>query len=167
MGCWGAGVCEVNGDNAMAGNGSENKKKSEKEADITFFHPDLLEVPADGSPAYLKGYKCSHCGHLDFPKPSTCPACWGENFDIIKLSRRGTLYSVTDIFIGQAGMATPYVFGYIDLPENLRIFAQLEGEPKAYQCDEEVELTVGTIRMNRDGLPVTGYKFCKPGMGRF
>ncbi len=58
-------------------------------------------------------------------------------------------------------MKTPYIFGYIDLPENLRIFAQLEGEVGTYQCDEEVELTVGPIRMNRDGLPITSYKFKK------
>ena len=68
---------------------------------------------------------------------------------------------MTDIFIGQGGMQTPYIFGYIDLPENLRIFAQLEGEVGSFTCDQEVELTVGTIRVNSDGLPVTSYKFKK------
>lgn len=143
----------------------KSKHKSIQEPDITFYHPDLLETPEDGTPPYLKGYKCKQCGRLDFPKLSACPACWGEDFEIVELSRRGKLYSVTDIYIGQAGMATPYIFGYIDLPEDLRIFAQLEGEPDSYECDEEVELTVGTIRMNRDGLPLTSYKFCKLGRG--
>jgi benzoylsuccinyl-CoA thiolase BbsA subunit len=143
---------------------TEAKKKSKKEPkpDITFFHPDLLEIPEDGSPPYLKGYKCKQCGQLDFPKLSPCPNCWGEEFEVIELSRKGNLYSVTDIFIGQAGMQTPYIFGYIDLPEDLRIFAQLEGEPGSYKCDEEVELTTGTVRMNKDGLPITSYKFRKP-----
>ena len=143
---------------------TEAKQKSKKEPkpDITFFHPDLLEVPEDGSPPYLKGYKCKQCGQLDFPKLSPCPNCWGEEFEVVKLSRKGNLYSVTDIFIGQAGMQTPYIFGYIDLPEDLRIFARLEGEPECYKCDEEVELTTGTIRMNKDGLPITSYMFRKP-----
>ncbi len=136
-------------------------KQPKEDADITFYHPELLEVPEDGSPPFLKGYRCMGCGQLDFPKLSTCPTCWGEQFDMVPLSRRGKLYSVTDIYIGQAGMETPYIFGYIDLPEDLRIFAQLEGEPQSYQCDEEVELTVGTIRINRDGLPITSYKFSK------
>ena len=137
------------------------KAKREKEPDITFFHPDLLEVPQDGTPPYLKGYKCKKCGQLDFPKLSPCPNCWGEEFEMVPLSRRGKLYSATDIFIGPAGMQTPYIFGYVDLPENLRIFAQLEGEIGSFKCDEEVELTTGKIRTNNDGLPITSYKFRK------
>ena len=58
-------------------------------------------------------------------------------------------------------MKTPYVFGYIDLPENLRILAQLQGEPGTFKCDDPVELTTGAIRLNRDGLPITSYMFRK------
>ena len=141
----------------MADNNSKNQPES------TFFHPDLLEVPADGSPAYLKGYRCRACGQLDFPKLNPCPRCWGEEFEVVPLSRKGKLYSVTDIFVGQAGMKTPYSFGYVDLPEDLRILCQLDGAPGSFRCDEEVELTVGTIRLNSDGAPVTSYKFKKIG----
>jgi len=135
--------------------------KGINQADITFFRPDLVEyVP--GGELYLKGYRCKNCGQLDFPKLSPCPNCWGEDFEIVKLSTRGKLYSVSDIYIGQAGITTPYIFGYIDLPENLRIFAQLEGEPGSFKCDEEVVLTIGEIRKNKDGFPLMSYKFTKP-----
>ena len=80
---------------------------------------------------------------------------------MIPLSRQGKLYSFADIYVGQPGMKTPYIIGYVDLPENIRIFAQLEGEVESFQCDEPVELTVGPIRMNQDGLPITSYKFKK------
>lgn len=139
----------------------KKQKKAEHKPDITFFHPDLLEVPADGSAPYLKGWRCKACGQLDFPKLSPCPNCWGEEFDTVPLSRRGRLYSFSDIYVGQAGMKPPYTFGYIDLPEDLRIFAQLEGVPGTFSCDEEVELTVGAIRDNRDGVPLVSYKFRK------
>ena len=139
----------------------KEKRKPEKEPDITFFHPDLLEIPEDGSPPYLKGYRCQKCCQLDFPKLSPCPSCWGTEFEVVPLSRKGKLYSYADIYVGQPGLETPYVIGYIDLPENIRIFAMLEGETESFKCDEEVELTVGTIRMNRDGLPITSYKFMK------
>lgn len=138
-------------------------KKNAKKADLTFFHPDLLEVPEDGSLPYLKGYRCKNCGQLDFPKLNPCPNCWHDEFEVVPLSRTGRLYSVSDIFVGQAGMPTPYVFGYIDLPEDLRIFAQLEGAPGSFRCDDTVELVIGTIRMNADGLPLRGYKFRKAG----
>lgn len=147
----------------MSDSQSNAKITKKKEPAITFFHPDLLEVPEDGTPPYLKGYKCKKCGQLEFPKLRPCPSCWGEEFEMVPLSRKGKLYSYTDIFIGQEGMATPYIFGYIDLPENLRIFAQLDGEPGTYKCDEDVELIVGTIRMNLDGLPIDSYKFAKAG----
>lgn len=138
----------------------KRENKPEAKADITFFHPDLLEVPAEGAP-YLKGYRCQACGQLDFPKLSPCPNCWGEQFETVPLSRRGKLYSFSDNYVGQAGMKTPYSFGYVDLPEDLRIFAQLEGEPGTFSCDEEVELCVGPVRDNRDGLPLVSYKFRK------
>lgn len=136
------------------------KKVKEKEPDITFFHPDHLEVPADGSLPYLKGYRCKKCGQLDF-KVTLCTGCWGEEFEVVPLSRRGKIYSFSDIYIGQPGLPTPYIFAYVDLPENLRVFAQLEGEVGTYRCDEEVELTIGPIRMNTDNLPIMSYKFKK------
>lgn len=140
---------------------AEKKKvKKEKEPDITFFHPDLLEVPKDGLP-YLKAYKCKKCGQLDFPKLNPCPTCWGEEFDMVPLSRKGILYSFSDIYIGAPGLETPYIMGYIDLPEDLRIFAQLKGEVKTFSCGEEVELTTGPIRNNADGLPIISYMFQK------
>ena len=135
--------------------------KKKQEPDITFYHPDLLEVPEDGSPPYLKGYRCKKCGQLDFPRLNPCPTCWGEEFEMIPLSRRGKLYSYADIYIGQPGLPTPYIFGYVDLPEDLRIFAMLEGEVKTFQCNEDVELTIGEIRKNNDGLPIISYKFKK------
>jgi len=138
-------------------------KNDKKDPDGTFFHPDLLEIPADGSPAYLKGYRCCACGRLDFPKLTLCPSCWGEKFDVVPLSRKGKLYSATDIFIGQAGMKTPYIFGYVDLPEDLRILCQLEGDTGSFHCDQDVELTVGPIRTNDDGSPLISYKFKKAG----
>lgn len=139
----------------------EHEGKPARKPDITFFHPDLLEVPADGRRPWLKGYRCRACGQLDFPKLNPCPSCWGEEFEVVPLSRRGKLYSFSDIYVGQAGMEPPYTFGYIDLPENLRIFAQLEGEPGTFACDEEVELTVGPVRKNRDGVPLVSYRFRK------
>lgn len=139
---------------------SQKKKTKDKEPDITFFHPDLLEVPQDGSLPYMKGYCCKKCGQIDF-KTSICTNCWGEEFETVPLSRRGKVYSYSDIYIGQQGLVTPYIFAYVDLPENLRVFAQLEGEVNTYHCDEEVELTLGAIRMNKDNLPIISYKFKK------
>lgn len=143
---------------------SKSKEKNGKKAegpDITFFHPDLFEIPKDGSVPYLKGYRCKKCGRLEFPRTNQCPTCWGEDFEIVRLSEKGKLYSYTEIFVGQPGMDVPYILAYVDLPEGIRVCAQLEGEVGSFRCDEDLILCVGTIRVNRDGLPITSYKFRK------
>jgi benzoylsuccinyl-CoA thiolase BbsA subunit len=141
-----------------------DKKKNKKEEDITFFHPDLLEVPED-SPPYLKGYRCKNCGKLWFPKFDFCPNpdCWSEEMEVVPLSRRGTIYSVTDVYIGQPTMREymPMSMAYIDLPENIRVTAQLDGELGSFHCGDEVELITGPVRTNRDGKPIISYKFKK------
>lgn len=142
----------------------ENKTGKKKEKDITFFHPDLLEVPEDGLP-YLKGYRCKACGSLWFPKFVPCPNpdCWSEEMEVVPLSRRGIIYSVTDVYTGQPPMKEylPLSMAYIDLPEKIRVFAQLDGDIGSFRCGDEVELTTGAIRNNRQGKPIIGYKFKK------
>jgi benzoylsuccinyl-CoA thiolase BbsA subunit len=135
-----------------------------KEDDITFFHPDLLEIPQNERP-YLKGYKCKKCGKIWFPKFAPCPNpdCWSEDMEVIPLSRKGKIYSVTDVYIGQPSMREymPLIMGYVDLPEGIRIFAQLEGEIGSFQCGDEVELITGPVRDNKRGEPIMSYKFKK------
>jgi len=55
----------------------------------------------------------------------------------------------------------PLVMAYVDLPEGIRVFAQLEGEIGSFKCGDEVELIAGPIRNNRDGNPIISYKFKK------
>jgi benzoylsuccinyl-CoA thiolase BbsA subunit len=136
----------------------------EKEDDITFFHPDLLEIPKNELP-FLKGYKCKRCGKIWFPKFTPCPNpdCWSEDMEAIPLSRKGKIYSATDVYIGQPSMREymPLIMGYVDLPEGIRIFTQLEGEIGSFQCGDEVELFTGPIRNNKRGEPIISYKFKK------
>ncbi len=55
----------------------------------------------------------------------------------------------------------PLSVGYVDLPEGIRIFAQLDGELGSFRCDDEVELTTGPVRNNTKGEPISSYKFKK------
>lgn len=141
---------------------TEKKKVGEEE--MTFFHRDLFEVP-EGEPPYLKGYQCKKCGKIWFPKFLPCPNpdCWSEEMETIKLSRRGKIYSATDVYIGQPTMREymPMVMAYVDLPEGVRVFTQLEGKIGSFRCGDEVELIAGPIRDNRKNQPIIGYKFKK------
>jgi benzoylsuccinyl-CoA thiolase BbsA subunit len=141
-----------------------DRVNKDKQENIAFFHPDLLEIPETGLP-YLKGYRCKQCGKIWFPKFAHCPNpdCWSDEMEVIPLSRRGRIYSATDVFIGQPSMRQymPLSVGYVDLPEGIRIFAQLEGGLGRFRCEDEVELTTGPVRNNAKGEVITSYKFKK------
>jgi benzoylsuccinyl-CoA thiolase BbsA subunit len=122
-----------------------------------FFHPDLLVMSNNNEAPYLLGFKCEKCSKIWFPKVERCPSCWNNIMHQIPLSRVGKLYSYSVIHIGQKGIKTPYVIGYVDLPENIRIFAQIDIDPKELKIDMDVEMTVGLIRVIEK--PVLSYKF--------
>lgn len=140
------------------------KKKKEQQEDITFYHPDIFETP-EKEPPYLKGYKCKKCGKIWFPKFTPCPNpdCWSEDMEVVPLSRKGTIYSYSDVYIGQPSMRAymPMSMAYVDLPEGVRVFSQLEGEVGSFKCNDEVEVVASPVRDNADGKPVIGYRFKK------
>lgn len=124
-----------------------------------FFHPDLFAAPENGEKPCLWGYRCRGCGKTWFPKVVPCPDCWSEDVVQIALSKVGKLYSYSTIHVGQKGIKTPYVIGYVDLPENVRIFAQLDIDPAGLKIGMDVEVTSGVIRVDANGTKTMSYKF--------
>jgi uncharacterized OB-fold protein len=79
--------------------------------------------------------------------------------DEVTLSRRGRLYTFTIAETGPPGFDVPYAFGYVDLPEGVRVFAPLtDCEYDRLEIGMELELVLGKIRQE-DGVEVIGYKF--------
>jgi len=74
-------------------------------------------------------YACSHCtdcGYNNFPPADVCPRCWSANTNLQGLSPEGVLYSFSTI-----GSAPSVEFvGYVDLPENVRVFGLLNTPAK-------------------------------------
>ena len=134
-------------------------EKVENELEPLFYHPDLFVIPESGESPYLLGYRCQSCGKTWFPKVAPCPECSSEDIVQTALSKVGKLYSYSTIHVGQKGIKTPYVIGYVDLPENVRIFAQLEIEPAELKIGMDVEVTSGVTRVDANGLKTISYKF--------
>jgi len=80
-----------------------------------------------------------------------------------RLSRTGTLYSYSEVHVAPRVFTTPYVVGYVDLPEGVRVFAQVEHRAAELAPGERVEVTLGTIRTSDSGRAVISYKFRKSG----
>ncbi len=126
---------------------------------------NAIAASPDGFSYHLMGGRCSRCGAYFFPKREICPSCFdlGE-MTSVALQGRGTLSTFTVVRRSLGTKKPPYVLGYIDTPEKIRIFASLT------DCDPE-RITIGTemeVVFNEEkdeqGRPWITYQF-KPRKG--
>lgn len=107
----------------------------------------------------LAGSRCRKCGRTYFPRKKVCVQCFETgHMEAATLSRRGKLYTFTVAEAGPPGFSVPYAFGYVDLPEGVRVFTLLGGDPARLEIGLEMEMTMGRIRQE-DGVDVIGYVF--------
>ena len=126
------------------------------------FRKGLFTFPMpEGSGGSLLGSRCRECKTTYFPPRQICPCCMKEGIlDPLPLSRRGTLYTYTVIRQAPPRYPVPYAVGYVDLPEGVRVFAQLQGwEQRELNVGEEMEVFFETIRKDEQDHDLIGYKF--------
>ena len=116
------------------------------------------EAPEGG---ILLGNRCKSCGQVFFPKASICFNCFSENMEELPLSQRGNLYSYTIGRMASLRFEPPYVLGYIDLPEGVRVLSPLKIEQSEYgslRIGMEMEVIIETLWHEGD-REVVGWKF--------
>ncbi len=129
---------------------------------------DLLEsvsidgdaVEIDGTrAARLIGTKCAACGTCVFPPVAVCPECMSEELERHALSATGSLYSWSVVHAAPKGWRLPYIAGYVDLPEEVRVFAHIEADPSTLAFDMDVTLCLAQLGTDEEGRPMTGFAF--------
>jgi uncharacterized OB-fold protein len=109
---------------------------------------------------FLVGMRCAACGTKAFPARPVCSKCNAESgLEPAPLSPRGTLYTYSEVHVAPKDFATPYVIGFVDLEDGVRVFGQVEGSAATLQPDQRVETTTGIVRRRADGTPVISDKF--------
>src|SRR6478609_4936798 len=116
-----------------------------------------------GTDPALLGSRCTTCGTVYFPrKQGFCanPACAGEEFVEVELSRRGTIWSYTDAqyqppapYISRADPYVPFALAAVELPEGLVVLGQVAaGYGVAdLRVGAEAELVVETLYTDETG----------------
>ena len=123
-----------------------------------FLAGEAVRRAADGT-ARLIGTECGDCGAKVFPPVHVCPACMSENVRETELSTVGTLYSWSVVHVAPKNWHVPYIAGYVDLPEGVRVFTHVvDAEPDALEMDMAVRLTTAVLG-EADGEPVESYAF--------
>jgi uncharacterized OB-fold protein len=111
----------------------------------------------------LVGTRCTTCGTVYFPRTSGfCrnPACSGEEFAEVELSRRGTIWSYTDAqyqppppYIPSSDPYVPFALAAVELPEGMVVLGQVaEGYGVAdLRVGAEAEVVVETLYTDETG----------------
>lgn len=104
--------------------------------------PGEVDLDARGA-ARLRGTECRDCGMKVFPVTDVCPGCLSANLRALPLGGAGRLYSYTTVHVAPPGWETPYVVGYVDMPEGVRLFGKVKArDPGALAIDMRVEVKV-------------------------
>lgn len=128
------------------------------------FNPAILGLKADDGQPHLLGSRCSACGKVFFPQQALCTECFREGtLGEYPLSKRGKLYSFTVVereSLAPKGFQVPYAYGYVNLPEKVRVLSKIVGwTPETLKIDADVELVLEEIRVNSEGQKVMGFRF--------
>jgi len=109
----------------------------------------------------LEGSRCERCGGLYFPPRDVCPECLDDGVIApAPLSRHGTLYSFSIVHAAPKGFRGPYAIGYVDLPENVRVLAQIvDWEDVTLRSGMTMEVDYAVIGENPDGSAKESYVF--------
>ncbi|MCW2796424.1 OB-fold domain-containing protein [Nocardioides sp.] len=111
----------------------------------------------------LVGSRCTTCATVFFPRTGGfCrnPACSGEEFEGIELSRRGRIWSYTDAqyqppppYIPATDPYVPFALAAVELPEGLVVLGQVAGGYGVADLEvgAEAELVVETLYTDDTG----------------
>jgi uncharacterized OB-fold protein len=115
-----------------------------------------------GSGLALAGQRCQDCGKIAFPRKRVCPACFGENLEDQALSTTGVLHTYTCTYVGAPHLPSPYLLGFVDVPEGVRLLSLLvDCEPweRVLRAGMPMEMTIGPLMPDESGEILHTYKF--------
>lgn len=111
----------------------------------------------------LVGSKCVKCEKVYFPRKKFCIECMSDELKIVPLSKRGKIVCWTVARQTYTyGIPLPYAFGYVDLPEGVRlftIFTDCEPFEEKLKTGGEVEWVIKSFKEDEMGNDIIGYLF--------
>ncbi|MFH1134921.1 MAG: OB-fold domain-containing protein [Pseudomonadota bacterium] len=130
------------------------------------FISDRWFQPRDGE-WRLMGNRCQACRKTFFPAKMVCPLCFDGRLEAVPLSGTGTLHTFAKSYMGPLDIQKPYLMGFIDLPEGLKLYALIEAaEPweETLRIGLLMEMFIGVFKTDSSGREIMTYKF-RPAAG--
>jgi len=117
----------------------------------------------EGPEPALLASRCTTCSSDFFPPTQgfcRTPACQGEDFETLELSRRGVVWSYTDAqyqppppYVPASDPYVPFALAAVELPEGLVVLGQLADGygVRDVRVGSEVELVVEVLHSDETG----------------
>lgn len=98
---------------------------------------------------------CSSCKEIVYPRRVFCPKCYHEEFEEVKLSDGGYIYSYCIVHKGATSqeMKVPYCCGYVDMAEGVRLFGIIN------TCSEQVHVGMKVVIQSARVMEEGGYEY--------
>ena len=128
---------------------------------------EAVGIADDGRPTLI-GSECADCATRVFPPVVLCPECMGENVESASRSAApdGST-AIAQVHVAPRGWAVPYVAGYVDLPEGVRVFTHVvDAAEDRLSMEMEVELTIAVLGTESGGEAFSSYAFRPSAGGR-
>ncbi len=123
-----------------------------------WLQPGIFVEDARGT-LRLGGTRCRACGTHYFPRRQICAKCLSPETETVPLSDAGVLYTYTVVYQSTPEFRTPYILGYVDLPEGVRVLAPLaEIEAQDVRIGMPLLLRVEPVRTDAEGRAILGYR---------
>jgi len=120
---------------------------------------ETIWVQEPGGPA-LFGSRCGDCGLKAFPARRVCAKCFSENQSAVVLSRYGSIYSFTRVFIKTPLFGeVPYAVGYVLLADGLTVPARLRCSGEFLKIGSPVVMEIETNSEKQENAGNDGYYF--------
>ena len=110
----------------------------------------------------LTGTRCLDCDRVFFPPKRVCPQCFDGRIKPAPLSRKGTLHTFAQAVMGPKELQRPYVMGFVDLPEGIKLYSLLvDCDPwdQVLKVGLPVEMVIEPFKKDEEGRDVLCYKF--------
>jgi len=115
-----------------------------------------------GNDIFLMGTRCKGCSKISFPKKPVCPVCFEDKMEVVPLSKKGTLHTYAHSLMGPKEMDKPFVMGFIDLPEGIKLYSIItDCDPwdEVLKIGMQMEMVMGKVKTDENGNAIFCYQF--------
>ncbi len=130
------------------------------EKEFQYLEPGWFEKI--GNDVFLMGTRCQGCRKISFPKKPVCPVCFEDRLEVVPLSKKGILHTYALSLMGPKEMAKPFVMGFIDLPEGIKLYSIItECDPwdEVLKIGMQMEMVIGKVKTDKSGNEIFSYQF--------